>query len=585
MFNFKQFLFFLTSQERKQAGILLLLITIMAIMEMVGVASILPFIAVLSNPSSIDTNLILIKLFQFSKLFGIETKEQFLLALGLAVFFILVISLLFKALTNFIQIKFVQRREYSIGKRLVEGYLHQPYSWFLHRNSADLGKTILSEVSQVIQNGISPMIEMISRAMVATLLIFLLLLSNPTLALISGLFLGGAYSIFYMFTRTYVSRIGKERLKSNEERFIAISEAFNAAKEIKVRGLEKKYVKKFSSSASVYARNQALVLIIAQLPRFIFEIIAFGGILIILLFLISETGSLNNSLPTISLFIFACYRLMPALQQIYVSFTKVNYIKPSLNKLYYDVINLKNYDNFQDTSHLKFNKSIVLNNIYFDYPNSSRTTLKDINLTIHAKSTIGLIGTTGSGKTTTIDIILGLLFPQKGNIEIDSQIITNKNIRSWQKIIGYVPQQIYLSDDTIISNIAFGIDQEDIDYQAVIRASKIANLHKFVTEELDDQYNTRIGERGIRLSGGQRQRIGIARALYHKPQLLILDEATSSLDNLTEQVVMDAVNNLHKDITIILVAHRLNTVKNCDMIYKFEKGKIIDHGKFEDITK
>ena len=206
-------------------------------------------------------------------------------------------------------------------------------------------------------------------------------------------------------------------------------------------------------------------------------------------------------------------------------------------------------------------------------------------MNIPVKFTVGLVGTTGCGKTTTVDIILGLLEAQKGTLEVDGKIITKKNVRAWQKIIGYVPQQMYLSDDTVASNIAFGLELNEINQEALERASKIANLHEFITNDLPNKYHTMIGERGVRLSGGQRQRIGIARALYHNPKVLILDEATSALDNETEKAVMDAVNNLNKNVTIILIAHRLNTVKNCDIIYKLEKGSIINKGTFDELIK
>jgi len=230
-------------------------------------------------------------------------------------------------------------------------------------------------------------------------------------------------------------------------------------------------------------------------------------------------------------------------------------------------------------------KSISLNNIHFNYPNTSISTLKNINLSIPVYNTIGLIGATGCGKTTTVDIILGLLEAQKGTLEVDGKIITQENVRSWQRSIGYVPQQIYLSDDTILANIAFGVDVQDVNLKAVENAAKIANIHNFVTEELTKKYQTKIGERGIRLSGGQRQRIGIARALYHNPKLLILDEATSALDNLTEKAVMDAVHNLGNDITIILIAHRLSTVKKCDTIFLLEKGQLKEQGTFDKLIK
>jgi ABC-type multidrug transport system fused ATPase/permease subunit len=298
-----------------------------------------------------------------------------------------------------------------------------------------------------------------------------------------------------------------------------------------------------------------------------------------------QKGSFNDALPVISLYVFAGYRLMPGLHSIYASLVSFIFIGPSLDKLYLDMKNLKPFNLNQDQGVLSLNKNIILKNIYYKYPNTSRTLLKDINLTIPAKSTVGLIGTTGSGKTTMVDLILGLLEPQKGALEIDGQIITQQNVKSWQRSIGYVPQHIYLSDDTVSANIAFGIKPEDISQKAVEKVAKIANLHEFVVDELPKQYQTTIGERGVRLSGGQRQRIGIARALYHNPQVLILDEATSALDNHTEQAVMDAVDNLSKEVTIILIAHRLNTVKRCDKIYLLEKGEIKSQGKFEELIK
>ena len=220
----------------------------------------------------------------------------------------------------------------------------------------------------------------------------------------------------------------------------------------------------------------------------------------------------------------------------------------------------------------------------YKYPVTSRTALKDINLTIPKKSMIGIIGATGSGKTTTVDIILGLLEAQKGKLKVDETVITKENLRSWQRNMGYVPQNIYLIDDSIAANIALGVEDSEIDLDRVKKASKIANLHNFVVNELPDKYRTTIGERGVRLSGGQRQRVGIARALYNNPKVLILDEATSALDNNTERLVMDAMNNYNDDITMILIAHRMNTIKNCDIIFKFEKGQLVGHGKFDEIT-
>ncbi len=583
MKTIKQLLFLLMPIERKRGVLLLIMIFIMALIDMMGVASILPFMAVLANPSLIETNSILNSIYQASSIFNVENNQQFLFFLGVMVFIILVTSLSFKAFTTYVQVRYIEMCNYSICKRLTERYMYQPYSWFLNRHSSDLGTTILSEVSSGPVTSLKSLIDLTAKSMVSIALIVLLIVADPKLAFIVGVIIVGAYGLFFYFIRNYLNRIGQSRLKNNKLRFFAINEAFGAAKEVKVGGLEQVYIKRFSDPAKIFALKRAAASLVATLPRFFLETIAFGGIIIMILYIMKQTGSLNNALPIISLYVFAGYRLMPAIQQIYSSFTSLTVSSPSLDKLYEDIHSLETINLNQDQKILSFNKSITLNNIYYDYPNASRTALKDINLNIPAKSSIGLVGETGSGKTTTVDIILGLLEAQKGTLEVDGQIITNQNSRSWQKLIGYVPQHIYLSDNTVQANIAFGVNYEDIKQEAVEKAAKIANLHEFIMDELPKQYQTTIGERGVRLSGGQRQRIGIARALYHNPEVLILDEATSALDNQTEKVIMDAVNNIGKNLTIILIAHRLSTVKKCDQIFLLEKGQLKNQGTFDEL--
>lgn len=585
METLKKFLFLLTPHEQRLSVLLLLMITIMALLDMIGVASIVPFIAVLTNPEIIETNIYLNKLYQISKLFGVKTNNDFFLALGFLVFVLLLVSLFFKALTTYAQVRFVQMREYTVSKRLVEGYLAKPYSWYLNRNSADLGKSVLSEVNAVVGDGMRPLIELIAKSTVATAIILLLIIVDPKLAMIIGFLLSAAYAIIYIFTYRYLNKIGKDSLHNNELRYTTVSEAFGAAKEIKINGLEKVYIKRFSIPAKIFAEVRSSATVIGQLPRFALEAIAFGGIMLMLMYLIIETGSLNNALPIISLYVFAAYRLMPALQGIYASFSQLAFVTPSLNAMLEDYKSF-NFSNSQEISgSIQLNKEITLNKIFYSYPNSSRTTLKNISIKIPAKTTVGIVGPTGSGKTTTVDIILGLLEPQKGSLEIDGNNITKKNIKQWQSSIGYVPQYIYLSDDTIAANIAFGEDQKNIDQNMIEKAAKIANLEEFIVNELPKRYKTVIGERGIRLSGGQRQRIGIARALYNNPQVLVLDEATSALDIKTEENVMKAVNNLRKDITIIIITHRLKTVENCDIIFKLDKGEVVNQGTFNEVIK
>jgi ATP-binding cassette, subfamily B, bacterial PglK len=585
MKNLKKLAYILTPDERKKAIILLAMILVMAFLDMLGVASIMPFIGVLSNPQIIETNNLLNKLFKTSGVIGIETEQQFIFLLGIVVFVLIVFSLTFKALTIYSQIRFSAMREYTIGKRLVEGFLNQPYSWFLHRHSADLGKTILSEVSLVISHGLKPIMNLITYSTIVIMLIILLILVDPKLSIIVGFILGGAYGVIYKITRNFLKRIGNERMKANQKRFTVIVEAFGAAKEIKVGGLEQVYTKRFSEPAKISAQHAASSQLVGNLPKFFLEAIAFGGMVLMILYLISRSGTFIEALPIISLYAFAGYRLMPAIQQIYVSLSQLRYIGGSLDALYEDLISIKSLNHKKDIHPLSLKKNIGLNHIYYHYPNSSRTALKNITLNIPARATVGLVGSTGSGKTTLVDIILGLFEVKQGTLEVDGQVINEQNRRSWQSSIGYVPQQIFLTDDSVAGNIAFGVDFKDIDLEAVEKAAKIANLHEFVINELPLKYKTTIGERGVRLSGGQRQRIGIARALYHNPQVLILDEATSALDNLTEQAVMEAVHNLGENITIILIAHRLSTVKKCDTIFLLEKGELKEQGTFEELAK
>jgi ABC-type bacteriocin/lantibiotic exporter with double-glycine peptidase domain len=326
----KKLLDLLTSHERRRAGVLLGMILVMALLDMLGVASIMPFMAVLANPDLVETNAILTAAYTASSNFGVDTPEQFLFALGIGVFVLLVGSLAFKALTTYAQLRFTLMREYSIGKRLVEGYLHQPYSWFLSRHSADLGKTILSEVQTVINGGVMPIMNLIAQGAVAIALVILLIVMDPKLALIVGLTLAAAYGLIFKTTSGLLARMGTERVKANQERFTAVSEAFGAVKEVKVGGLEHAYIQRFAGPAQTYARHQAGAQVISQLPRFALEAIAFGGMLLVMLYLMAQSDSFASALSIIALYAFAGYRLMPALQQIYGALTQLRFAGPAL---------------------------------------------------------------------------------------------------------------------------------------------------------------------------------------------------------------------------------------------------------------
>jgi ATP-binding cassette, subfamily B, bacterial PglK len=576
----------LTPHERRRAYLLLGMILVMALFDVIGVASIMPFMSVLANPKMVETNHYLAAVYNY---LGFESTENFLFLLGVVVFVALVTSIAFKALTTYALLRFTHMRNYSIGKRLVAGYLHQPYDWFLNRHSADLGKTVLSEVQQVINGALIPFMQLFAHGAVALALLGLLVVVEPVLALAVAAVLGSTYVAIYLLLRRYLGRIGNDRVRANRERFAAVQEAFGAVKAVKVAGLEDAMLGRFDGPAKRFARHQAASQVAARLPRFALEIVAFGGMLTVALYLMVGSGGLQQALPVLSVYAFAGYRLMPALQQVYAQLATMRFTGPALDALHRDLesLNPEGADTLarQPPTPLAISDGLRLEQVDYTYPKAAQAALNTLTLEIPARTTVGLVGSTGSGKTTTVDIVLGLLRPQGGQLLVDGKSITLENVRAWQRSIGYVPQHIYLADETVAANIAFGLSPEQIDLEAVERAARIANLHEFVISDMPQGYATRVGERGVRLSGGQRQRIGIARALYHDPDMLILDEATSALDNLTEQAVMEAVHNLGNRKTIILIAHRLTTVRKCDQIFLLDRGRLMANGTYDELIR
>lgn len=582
---FKKILDLLTPLEKRKAFFLLILILITASIDAMGVASILPFVALLSNPQLIETNKILSFLYNKSNIIGIINHEQFLFTIGFLVLIILMSSLLIRAISNYFQIRFALMREYTIGKRLFEGYLLQPYSWFLNKNSSDFGKNILSEVSNVTHQAIVPSINLIAQSTIVLAMLILVIIVDPEMALTVGLILFLSYGVIFYLVKKYLSNIGKESVATNKSRFKEFNDAFGAIKELKLNGLENNYIERYSRPAEIYAKNLSIAHVLTQAPRYIVEAIAFGGMISLVLFLMGKLGNFAEIIPLITLYAFVGYRLIPATQLIYNSIAIIRFSGPALKNLHNDLIKLKQPDQEQmpAVQSLSLNKYINLKNLNYSYSETTSLALKNINIQIQAFSKVGIVGSTGSGKTTLVDLILGLLETSQGTITVDNNIICNQNLRSWQKNIGYVPQQIFLSDASIAENIAFGQNFNNIDMKAVEEAAKISNLHEFVSNELPKKYKTLVGERGVRLSGGQRQRIGIARAIYRNPKVLILDEATSALDSLTEKKVMDKIQSLENKVTIIIIAHRLATVRNCDKIFILEEGEVKDQGTYKDL--
>ncbi len=572
----------LSPSERRSLYLLFPAVIATGFLEVLGIASVAPFLALVGNPGAIQENRWLTLAYDT---FGFSTPNQFLIFLGSGALVILTISNAFTALTTYHLTRFSYMRGYTLSRRLLIRYISQPYTFFLGRNTAHLGTSLLTEVQQVVIGIIVPGMKLVSKVIITLFIVGLLFLVDPVLALTVTLSLGVVYGTLVVLSRRKLRDIGKVRLVANRQRFKVAGEAFGGIKDLKLLGREQPFIDQFSASSKRYASTQATGRVISDLPRYALETIAFGGIVLIVIYLLASGQNIGQAFSLIGLYAFAAYRLMPALQQVFMGVTTIRFNVAALNSLYKD---FRGDDpptppDRETLSALPFERDLALHNVSFAYPDTERPAVQNLSCKIGANTSVAFVGHTGSGKTTLIDVILGLLEPQSGTLTVDGTPLSKDNLANWQKSIGYVPQHIYLADDTIASNIAFGIPKKQLDLEAVERAAKIAHLHDFIAQDLPLGYDTVVGERGIRLSGGQRQRIGIARALYHDPSVLILDEATSALDGITEESVFAAVEALVGAKTIVMIAHRLSTVRGCDQIFLLEKGRITEQGSYDEL--
>jgi len=571
--------YFFNAIERKKLIMIMLGIIMMGFVEMVGIATILPFLAVVTRPEVVQTNIYLSSLYH---LFGFASDKMFILFLGGVVFTVLVGGNTFAALMTWLILRFCFRQGKKISCTLFTKYLSQPYIFYLNRHSSDLAKNILSEVERLVTGIFINSIQLITKFVLMISIFSLLLIVDPLLATAVIVILGGSYIIIYSMVRKKLICAGKTASAENTIRYQLLLEVMAAIKEIKVIGQEKKFLDDFSASTQKYIQAETISQLSPSITKYVIEIIAFGGMVLIALYLIGTKEDISQFLPLLGLYALAGYRLMPAMQHIFTGLSSLKYHHCALDIVYQEM-QLPQQPLMNATTPLPLEKQLQLKQVCFNYPNSQKIALNDISINISRHTTVGIVGTSGAGKTTLVDIILGLLVPTQGQVVVDDVAVDQKKIQHWQRNIGYVPQNIALLDTTVMNNIALGVKPEDIDQSAVERAASIANLHHFITEELPEGYQTAIGERGVRLSGGQRQRIGIARAIYHNPELLIFDEATSALDGSTEKVIMEAIKSLAHQKTIILIAHRLNTVKDCDLIYVLNKGEIVGQGTYHEL--
>ena len=587
MTSLRQAYALLSPSHRRGLLVLATLMLLSAIFEMAGIASIMPFMSMVADPGIVDHNHWLSLTYHR---FGFDSPRSFMIFLGFVVLGVLFLSNLIAALTVWSILRFSFTAGRDLAQKMFSVYLNHPYVFFLNRNSSELVQNTLFEMGRTVNNVLIPLLTILARSTIALSILILLFSVNPSLALVAGTLLGGAYGLVYFGVRKTLSRSGQEISRENARRTQVAYETFGGIKDIKILGREKTFFDLFQKPVERYALLQAQTQMISLLPRYALETMAFGGIIGIVLYLLSTGENLSTTLPLISLYALAGYRLMPALQQIFANWSTVRFNISAVERISRDIEALPENAQKQEvpppaTRRLSLQTAIELDRVTFHYPGREEAVLDDLSLVIPARTSIGLVGSTGSGKTTTLDILLGLLEPTGGSLKIDGQPVNRTNVRQWQATIGYVPQQIMLLDDTVLKNIAFGIPEQEIDRDKVVQAATLAHLHDFVTSDLREGYDTPIGERGVRLSGGQRQRIGIARALYHEPSVLVLDEATSALDNITENVIMEALNTLARDKTVIMVAHRLTTVRECDTIVVLDRGRVVDSGTYDALLE
>jgi ABC-type multidrug transport system fused ATPase/permease subunit len=568
---------------RRQFAWLCVLAAIAGLLETAAVASVVPFLSVLAQPDlvSVDPRLVTIL-----STFGIAHQFGSLALLGGLVLFVLVVSNTFSAVTTWLMLRFANRQGHALAVQLLESYLGRPYSFYLDRNTAELQKNILTEAYRITVGTLAPGVQMIAKSFVVIFLFTLLLIINPMLALTVSAVLGLGYFAVYRVVRRLLHRAGRESVEASGTRARQVQESLLGVKEIKLLGREPDFVARFRESSLRWADAQAKAQALAVLPRYAIETLAIGFVLATAIYFLLNVGTVSQALPLLGLYAFTGYRLMPALQQVFAAWAAVRYSGAALDLVAGDLAGTTSPSRAaaRPQTRLTFRTRFEFVQVSYRYPGASQWALHDFSLQVVKNTSVGLVGETGCGKTTVVDLAMGLLAPEQGRLCVDGVPLDDTNLLAWQRAIGHVPQQTFLSDDTIARNIALGLPDFQIDPTKVERAARLARLHDFV-DTLPHGYDTVVGERGIRLSGGQRQRIAIARALYHDPDLLVLDEATSALDNVTENAVLEALQTLAGRKTIIMVAHRLSTVRGCDLVCLLERGQIAEQGQYDELVR
>ncbi|MEM1428664.1 MAG: ABC transporter ATP-binding protein [Pseudomonadota bacterium] len=577
--------------ERKGAiyGLLLFCVSALGASLMVGV--LFPFLAILADPSRIDDMRLMTWV---GAALGLETSYDYLLALGIFAIAVIVLASALLIVRSFFITRFCEFFVYRLGRRLLQHYLLQPYPFFLEHHSGDLATNILSEADQMSALYLRPVAELTASVITVIAVVAMLIAINPLIAGLGLLAITTFYAALMFICRHMAARLGDERMRANSERFRMTNEAIGGIKDVKLSGLEGVYVGRFAAPARVIAEANSRIGILSDTPRYLMQTLAFSGIIVLCLALMGPDASggsagLGTILPALGVLALAAQRLSPEVHVAYGAITRLKFAGPVVQHLTRTLSGTTGSGPSTDggarggtaSPALRLSRSLELQDVSYNYPNADYAGVDGVSCSIAAGETIGIVGSTGAGKTTLADVVLGLLPPQSGSLRVDGVTVDPGNVRAWQRSIAYVPQDIYLTDATVRENIALGLERSEIDEARVEHAARVAQLHDFIVTDLPRGYDTATGERGVRLSGGQRQRIGIARALYRDSDLIVLDEATSALDTVTERAVLKGIEGLPKQKTVIMIAHRLSTLRSCSRLFLMERGRIVAAGPWD----
>lgn len=556
-----------------------------ALLELVGVSFITQLVTLISNPEKIHSNEIMQYCYDF---FNMTSDRQFFLFVVIALIFVYLIKNLYLLWINYVQYTFVFNNQLRLSGRLIDCYLKKPYTYHLDNNSAEMVRNVMLDSERFFQMLLSIFLTL-SEILVSALLCVFLLIVDPVITISVVAILAVFTGLYLILFKGKAKKYGKTNQIYDGKMHQSINQALGAVKDIKILHREKY----FADSFLAYGKKKMTAVrnnnVLGQFPKYLIETVCIGTVLLVLVFKIYKGEDLNTMIPQLAAFAIAAFKLLPSVSKINNYANLIVFLKPSVDLIYRDIKDTEDMVNYEiadesgniieinddgsqnkDTCYVA--DKISINNIVYRYPHTDRDVLNGISFEIPLGKSIGFIGESGSGKSTLADVILGILTPTSGTVMYGNMDV-HKHPLKWSKKLAYIPQSIFLCDDTIRNNVAFGIDEDKIDDEKVWKALREAQLEQFVKSQ-PDGLDSMVGERGVRISGGQRQRIGIARALYDNPEILVLDEATSALDTGTESAVMEAIDKLSGTMTLIIIAHRLTTIKNCDYVYKVENGNI-----------